>query len=132
MIRTSCYLVIRPERRGYDGAVQGIEIDRVVKTKPKLGVRDVAIKLNLQVDERLFTVPEPEVTINLDDRRALVVPKVDIDVPEGLISAEEAAPLALATEVDPENDEAYLAGIKTLAEDGNPVAIALLEAAGRG
>lgn len=79
-IVTGAYLVIQPERRGHDGKVVGIAIDRIVKTKPtRLGVRDIAIKIVLRVDDRLFTVPEPEVTIDLDDHRALIVPKIDVD-----------------------------------------------------
>lgn len=81
-IETSAYLVIQPVRRGYDGKVSGVEIDRLVKTKPgRLGVRDIAIKIVLRVDEKLFTVPEPEVVIELDDKRALVLPEIDVDLP---------------------------------------------------
>lgn len=79
MIRTTVYMVIRPERRGIDGRVYGIEVDRVVKNKPRLGVRDVAIKVNLDTDERLFMQPEPEVTITLNDLRQ-IVPPVTADV----------------------------------------------------
>lgn len=82
-IETSAYLVIQPVRRGYDGKVSGVEIDRLVKTKPtKLGVRDIAIKIVLRVDETLFTVPEPEVVIALDDKRALVLPTIDVEAEE--------------------------------------------------
>lgn len=82
-IETSAYLIIQPVRRGYDGKVSGVEIDRLVKTKPtKLGVRDIAIKIVLRVDEKLFTVPEPEVVIALDDKRALVLPTIDVEAEE--------------------------------------------------
>lgn len=78
-IATEAYLVIQPERRGHDGKVVGIAIDRIVKTKPvRLGVRDIAVKIILRVDERLFTIPEPEVTIELDDQRALILPTIDV------------------------------------------------------
>lgn len=82
-IETSAYLIIQPVRRGYDGKVSGVEIDRLVKTKPaKLGVRDIAIKIVLRVDEKLFTVPEPEVVIALDDKRALVLPSIEVAADE--------------------------------------------------
>lgn len=83
MIETTGFLVIRPERRGFDGKVTGIEIDRFVKTKPKLGVRDVAIKVVLRVDDRLFVSPEPEVVIELNDRRAIVAPELEVAVSTG-------------------------------------------------
>lgn len=93
MIETSGYLIIQPTRRGHDGKVVGVELDRLVKTKPnRLGVRDIAIKIVLRVDEKLFTVPEPEVTIELDDRRALVVPKIDV------VPVDDVCPVATCPE----------------------------------
>ena len=78
-VTATAYLIIQPVRRGYDGKVSGLDIDRIVKTKPtRLGVRDVAIQLNISVDERLFGVPNPVVDIKLDDIRALIVPEVEV------------------------------------------------------
>lgn len=83
MIRSTVFMVIRPERRGYDGKVTAIEIDRIVKNKPRLGVRDVAIKINLDVDPAMFTSPEPEVTINLNEHRAIILPvEAEVVVPD--------------------------------------------------
>ena len=92
MIRSTVYMVIRPERRGIDGKVYDIEIDRIVKNKPtRMGQRDIAIKINLDTDERLFMQPEPEVTITLSDLRQ-VIPPVSVAVldaePEELDTAE--------------------------------------------
>lgn len=82
-IETSAYIIIQPERRGYDGQVVGISIDRIVKSKPqRLGVRDIAIKVNLVVDSRLFSVPAPEVTIELQDQRSIITPSMEIDTPD--------------------------------------------------
>lgn len=95
MIRSTVYMVIRPRRQGIDGRVYDIDIDRIVKTKPRLGKSDVAIRINLDTDERLFMVPEPEVTITLNDLRQ-VIPPVSADVedqplPEDPEDSEEAA-----------------------------------------
>lgn len=87
MIETSGYLIIQPARRGRDGAVVGIELDRIVKTKPtRLGVRDVAVKLTLRVDERLFLPIEPEIVVELRDARQIV--EVEGTIPA---EAEEAS-----------------------------------------
>lgn len=84
MIQTDCYLIIQPERRGYDGRVQGVVIDRMVKSVPRrLGIRDIALHVVLQVDERMFMDPKPEVTIVLDDQRAMILPAVaSLEIPE--------------------------------------------------
>ncbi len=78
MISTTVWLILQPQRRGYDGQVVGLSVDRILVTQPrKLGVRDVAVKVNIECDERMFTVPRPEVTLILDDQRALIIPKVE-------------------------------------------------------
>lgn len=77
--RTTVYMILQPVRRGYDGTVTGIDVDRILKSKPgKLGVRDIAVQLDIEVDDRLFTVPQPKVTIRLDDERAIIVPSIDV------------------------------------------------------
>lgn len=82
MVRTEVWLILQPIRRGYDGQVTGIEVDRILKTKPgRLGVRDIAVKVNVEVDERMFVTPAPEVTLRLDDERSLIIPKLAVDVP---------------------------------------------------
>lgn len=104
MIRSTVYMVIRPERRGIDGRVYGIDIDRITKNKPtRMGQRDIAIKINLDTDERLFMTPEPEVTITLNDLRQVIAP-VSADVLD--------AP-------EPESDE-YVPGFSDDAGDDEP------------
>lgn len=79
MVKSTIWLVLQPLRTGYDGRVVGIEVDRILKTKPgKLGVRDIAVQVNIEVDEALFTVPQPVVTLHLDDQRQMVVPELDV------------------------------------------------------
>lgn len=92
IVTTKVWLVLQPERRGYDGKVTGIEVDRILKTKPgKLGVRDIAVEMNVEVDEALFTVPQPVVTLRLDDERQLILPTVDaVAQPEPESETEEA------------------------------------------
>lgn len=80
MIVSKAFLIIEPERRGRDGAVVGIRMDRIVQTKPtRLGVRDVAVAIELRVDERLFLPVEPEIVVELRDARQIV--EVSADVP---------------------------------------------------
>lgn len=88
MIVSKAFLIIQPERRGRDGAVVAISIDRVVKTKPqRLGIRDVPIEIELRIDERLFLPVEPKIVVELTDSRQIVevsaeIPTYEPDQPE--------------------------------------------------
>lgn len=87
-LETTAYIVIRPERRGYDGAVQSILIDRVLKTLPRLGVRDLAIKVTLRLDKRMFMQPSYEAVVEVSDKRDLMVPTVELEEPDPPVDPE--------------------------------------------
>lgn len=89
-IKTSAYLVIIPQH-SYAGKLDGISIDRVVRTLPKLNSRSVAVKLNVTMDSKFFEQVLPEVTIRLNDERQLFVPDIDVESPPELEALHEAA-----------------------------------------
>lgn len=92
MIVSKAFLIVQPERRGRDGAVVGIRMDRIVQAKPsKLGIRDVAIEIELRVDERLFLPVEPSIVVELRDARQLVEVSADVPTYEPDQPAEEEA-----------------------------------------
>jgi hypothetical protein len=94
MIVARAFLIIQPERRGRDGAVVSISIDRVVKTKPvRLGVRDVPIELVLRIDEKLFLPVEPTIVVELKDARQIV--EVGAEIP----TCEPAEPEEVGAEI---------------------------------
>lgn len=79
MKSATVYLVIEPHHR-YDGALQGIEIDRIVKTRPtKLSPRYVAVQLTVEVEDSLFEQFLPEATIRLRDTRDMILPRIEVE-----------------------------------------------------
>jgi len=79
-MKTSAYLVIAPQHN-WQGAVEGIDIDRITKGPPKLRSNEIAIKLVIDIEKNVFEQFLPEVTIKLDDPRQFQVPTVDIEPP---------------------------------------------------
>ena len=94
MKRASVYLVLQPSHR-YDGTVSGIEVDRILRSKPKLRQTEVAVQLHLDIDEHLFEQFLPEVTVQITGERQLVVPEIEVAEqpaePEEVAAAEAAA-----------------------------------------
>lgn len=81
-IRTDAWLIIEPVRAGYSGQITGLELSKMLKTKPRLGVREVGVHIILEVESDIFQTPEPDVTIRIDDKRALVVPQIEVETQE--------------------------------------------------
>lgn len=80
MKRASFYVVLEP-RHTFDGKLQSIVADRMTVTRPnKLSPRHVAVKLNIDVDDRLFEQFLPEATVVISDKRELMTPQVEVDV----------------------------------------------------
>ena len=77
MIKTSAYLVLRPEH-SFDGKLRSVDIERLTKNKPSLKSTEVAILLSIIVEERLFEQFLPEVEVTLNAAGKLVAPKVEI------------------------------------------------------
>lgn len=79
MKSATIYLIIEP-KHNYGGGLLGIEIDRVVKTRPvKLSPRYVAVQLTVEVEDSLFEQFLPEAVIRLRDTRDLITPKIEVE-----------------------------------------------------
>jgi hypothetical protein len=77
--RAECYLILEP-KHNYAGQLLSLEVDRVVKTRPpKLAARHIAIKLNVDIDERLFDQFTHEATITIRDARDVLTPVVTVE-----------------------------------------------------
>lgn len=117
MIRTSVYVVLIPERT-WEGKVTAIKADRLLRERPKLSNKEVAVQLHLDVDERLFEQFLPEVVVSITGERQLVIPEVEV---------QDQAAFDLAAITDSADDEALLAALRTAAAEGNQIALAVLE-----
>jgi hypothetical protein len=80
MIDSSVHLVLRPTRE-WSGRVTDLRVDRMTQGKPRLDNTEVAVKLNLHVDERMFQQFLPEVDVTITSIRDLITPDVDVDHP---------------------------------------------------
>lgn len=79
-VKTSIYLVIEPQHN-WRGEVESIRVDRTTQTPPKLKSREIAVKVNLQIERNVFEQFLPVVDINLSDPRSFLTPTVDVEPP---------------------------------------------------
>lgn len=91
MKRATFYVVLEPQRRGYDGALMSIKADRITQDRPRtLSTKHVALKLNVDVDEAIFEQFLPEATVTIRDTRDLMVPQVTVEQIDDDASDEES------------------------------------------
>lgn len=83
MKRSSVYVVLVPERT-WDGRVSEVKVDRLLREVPKLRNTEVAVRLHLDVDERIFEQFLPEVTVAVTGERQLIVPEAEIEEQDGV------------------------------------------------
>lgn len=77
-ISTETYLILIPEHN-YAGKTTGIKADRIVARLPKLNSRSIAVKLNVAIDNAVFAQFIPEINIDIDDPREVLVPTVTVE-----------------------------------------------------
>lgn len=81
-VETSVYLVLEPQH-DYSGRTNGLRVDRMLTTKPtRLNSKHVAFKLNISIDTKAFEAFTPEASIDIEDGRVLITPKVGVAEPE--------------------------------------------------
>lgn len=67
-LQTTGYIVIKRKRRG----MRQMVLHRLTKTKPGLAADEIAVKISLSMDSKVFEKLVPEVNIDIKERHILV------------------------------------------------------------